>query len=617
MQRNWIGKSTGAEVDFIVCPPLSPPNVSVGGPDHGSPTKDFGDDKNLRIRVFTTRPDTLFGATYVVLSPEHPLVPKLTAPNQKKAVSEYQAQAAKKSDLQRTDLAKEKTGVFIGAYAINPVNNKKIPIWIADYVLMGYGTGAIMAVPAHDERDYEFAKKFKLPIIEVISGGDISKAAFAGVGVCVNSETPDKSFSISGLASDVATHKIITWLESKKIGKKSINYKLRDWLFSRQRYWGEPIPIIHVDGKPKPLPQSDLPLLLPEVKSYEPTGTGESPLAAIKDWVEIKDPETKKPARRETNTMPQWAGSCWYYLRYIDSRNDKSLVDSKKEKYWMPVDLYVGGAEHAVLHLLYARFWHKVLFDCGVVSTKEPFQKLVNQGMILGEDNQKMSKSRGNVINPDELITDYGADSVRLYEMFLGPLEMVKPWSTKGVEGVYRFLGRVWRLFVNQDGKLQSHIQNRSPREEELKRLHRVIKKVTDDLESLKFNTAISALMIFLNEESNQENHSREALEKFILLLAPFAPHMAEELWERLGHKKTLAYEPWPVYEARFLVETEVEIVIQIAGKIRSRMTIPKGLSESELKERVFSDETIKKWIDGKTVQKFIVVPNRLVNLIV
>ncbi|OGW86145.1 MAG: leucine--tRNA ligase [Omnitrophica bacterium RIFCSPLOWO2_01_FULL_45_10b] len=596
MQRNWIGKSVGAEVDF----PVAVSGTAVPG------TAD-------KIRVFTTRPDTLFGATYMVLAPEHPLVSKITGASQKSEVLKYQEASARKSDLQRTDLAKEKTGVFTGAYAINPVNQKKIQIWIADYVLMGYGTGAIMAVPAHDERDYEFAKKFKLPIIEVISGGDISKAAFTGVGTVVNSKTPDDSFTINSLPSDQAIPKITAWLEQKKLGKKAINYRLRDWLFSRQRYWGEPIPIIHVDGKVKPLPLADLPIVLPEVKSYEPTGTGESPLAVIKDWVETKDPETKKPALRETNTMPQWAGSCWYYLRYLDPQNDRELVNSKKEKYWMAVDLYVGGAEHAVLHLLYARFWHKVLYDCGIVSTTEPFLRLVNQGMILGEDNQKMSKSRGNVVNPDVLVREYGADSVRLYEMFLGPLEMVKPWSTKGVEGVYRFLGRAWRLVTE-------HIDQKEdvpPTEEELKILHRAIQKVSEDIEALKFHTAIAALMIFINEMMKLEKNSRKSLEAFVLLLAPFAPHIAEELWQKLGHSESLAYEPWPSYNEQYLVELEVEIVIQVAGKIRARLTIPKSLQEEKLKEMVLADETVKKWIGGKPIQKFIVVPDRLVNIIV
>ncbi len=587
-QRNWIGKSIGAEVDFSI------------------------DGSSEKIRVFTTRPDTLFGATYMVLAPEHPLVSELTTKDRAKDVERYQQESAKKSDLQRTDLAKEKTGVFTGAYAINPVNNQKIPIWIADYVLLGYGTGAIMAVPAHDERDYEFAKKFKLPIVEVISGGDISKNAFTGIGTVVNSTNPEKSFSIDGLSSDKAILKITEWLDKKGFGKKAVNYRLRDWLFSRQRYWGEPIPIIHVDGKPKLLAESDLPIMLPEVKSYEPTGTGESPLAAMKQWVEIKNSETKKSARRETNTMPQWAGSCWYYLRYLDPRNNQKLVDSKKEKYWMAVDLYVGGAEHAVLHLLYARFWHKVLYDIGVVSTKEPFTRLVNQGMILGEDNQKMSKSRGNVVNPDILVREYGADSVRLYEMFMGPLEMVKPWSTKGTEGVYRFLSRVWRLIVDESGS----IKDSQPTEEELKILHRAIKKATEDLESLKFHTAISALMIFVNDIMKLETRSRKTMETFILLLAPFAPHITEELWQRLGHKQSLAYENWPGYDEEYLRESEVEIVIQILGKIRSHMTVPKGLEEGKLKEKVLADENIRKWLDGRQVRKFIVVPDRLVNII-
>lgn len=591
MQRNWIGKSVGAEVDFLVA------------------------SGNEKIRVFTTRPDTLFGATYMVLSPEHPLVPKVTSPAQLKAVKQYQEQAARKSDRERTDLGKEKTGVFTGGFAVNPVNGKKIPIWIADYVLISYGTGAIMAVPAHDERDYEFAKKFDLPIVEVISGGDISAAAFTGIGKVINSETPDRLFSINGLSSDKAILKMTEWLEKKGIGKKSIQYRLRDWLFSRQRYWGEPIPVIHADGKLKPLSEKDLPLMLPEVESYQPTGTGESPLAAIKNWVETKDPETGKPARRETNTMPQWAGSCWYYLRYLDSHNDRMIADPKKEKYWLPVDLYIGGAEHAVLHLLYSRFWHKVLYDIGVVTTKEPFHRLVNQGMILGEDNQKMSKSRGNVINPDVVVGDYGADSMRLYEMFMGPLEMVKPWSMRGLEGVSRFLARTWRLVVEEKKAVLNPSQDGDDEETHLR--HRTIKKVTEEMEQLKFHTAISALMIFVNELMKLESYSQKSLEILILLLAPFAPHIAEELWERLGHKQTLAYEAWPVYEERYTQTSEVEMVIQVQGKIRSRMKVSKGLGEAELKEMVLRDENVKKWVDGDRIAKFIVVPDRLVNIIV
>ncbi len=593
MQRNWIGKSVGAEVDFQVA---------------GS---------NEKIRVFTTRPDTLFGATYMVLAPEHPLVKKMATADQKKFVEAYIDQTARKTDLQRTDLAKEKTGVFTGAYAINPVNQKQIPIWIADYVLISYGTGAIMAVPAHDERDFEFATKFKLPIVEVISGGNISNEAFTGIGKCINSTTPDKSFSIDGLPSDAAKEKITKWLEDKKIGEKSIQYKLRDWLFSRQRYWGEPIPVIHVDGKPKPLSEKDLPIMLPETKSYKPTGTGESPLAGIPDWVNTKDPETGKPAKRETNTMPQWAGSCWYYLRYLDPKNGKQLVDPKKEKYWMPVDLYVGGAEHAVLHLLYARFWHKVLYDAGVVSTKEPFQKLVNQGMILGEDNQKMSKSRGNVINPDDVIREYGADSLRLYEMFMGPLEMVKPWSMRGVEGVSRFLARVWRLFVDRDDKLQKTIENRQPTNDELRVLHQAIQKVTDDLDNMRFNTAISALMVFVNEMTKAATQPKSMLETFLLLLAPFAPHIAEELWSRLGHSQTLAYEKWPSYDKKYLVQDEAEIAVQVLGKIKARIVVSRNISEDELKAKVLELPDIKPLIDGKKINKIFIVPGRLVNILV
>lgn len=598
-QRNWIGKSTGAEVDFEL--------AMVPG--------------TIKIRIYTTRPDTLFGATYVVLSPEHSLLEKITTPEQKSAVKEYAEKASRKSDLERTDLAKEKSGVFTGAYAVNPVNGKKIPIWIADYVLISYGTGAIMSVPAHDERDYEFATKFKLPVIQVIRppenlAGSI-QGAFTGVGVCENSSTPDKSFSIDGMPSDAGKEKITTWLEKKGIGKKSVQYKLRDWLFSRQRYWGEPIPVIHVDGQPKLVDEKDLPVLLPETQSFKPTGTGESPLAAIHDWVNIEDPKTGKPAKRETNTMPQWAGSCWYYLAFIDPHSKPAFLDHRKEKYWMPVDLYVGGAEHAVLHLLYSRFWHKVLFDCKEVSTVEPFQKLVNQGMILGEDNQKMSKSRGNVVSPDVMVELYGADSIRLYEMFLGPLEMTKPWSTQGVEGVYRFLGRVWRLIIDSDkNSLQANILDREPLPEELKLLHQTIKKVTDDIEAIRLNTAISALMIFVNETNKVQDHAKEVIEKFVLLLAPFAPHQAEELWRHLGHAKTLAREPWPSYDPKYLEEDEMEMAILVSGKVRSKMVVAKGLSEEAIRQMALNDDKIKPLLDGKKVKQVVVVPGRVVNVV-
>ncbi|MBN1687949.1 MAG: leucine--tRNA ligase [Candidatus Omnitrophica bacterium] len=595
MQRNWIGKSVGAEVDFPVA---------------------VSDDV---IRVFTTRPDTLFGATYMVLAPEHPLVKKIVTPDKKKEVEAYVRQASLKSDLDRTDLAKEKTGVFTGAYATNPLTQKEIPIWIADYVLISYGTGAIMAVPAHDERDFEFATKFKLPIVWVIQEPgvpeDNKERAFVGVGLCKNSTTPDKSFSIDEMPSDQAIPKITDWLKKKGIGKKSIQYKLRDWLFSRQRYWGEPIPVIHVDEKPCLVDEKELPIRLPESRSYKPTGTGESPLALMKEWVNTQDPKTGRPAKRETNTMPQWAGSCWYYLRFIDPKNPKAAVAEKKEKYWMPVDLYVGGAEHAVLHLLYARFWHKVLYDCGVVSEVEPFKRLVNQGMILGEDNQKMSKSRGNILNPDELIERYGADSIRLYEMFMGPLEMTKPWSMQGVEGVYRFLGRTWRLFISE-GTLHSKVQNRKPNAAEQKLIHQTVKKVTEDIEGIRLNTAISALMIFVNVMLKEETCSREVMEKFVLLLAPFAPHLTEELWKRLGHSGTLAYEAWPEYDPSYLVEETVEMAVLIGGKVRAKISVSKEEKEDNIREKVFQDEQVKQWLEGKEIKQVIVVPGRIVNIV-
>lgn len=607
MQRNWIGKSVGAEVDFAIAP--SSESFSLRPQD----------DEKRRIRVFTTRPDTLFGATYMVLAPDHPYVSSITAADKKAEVSAYVEKAARKSDLERTDLAKEKSGVFTGAYAINPMNQKKIPIWIADYVLISYGTGAIMAVPAHDERDHEFARKYKLPIVEVISGGEVQKEAFSGAGKVVNSEAPDKSFSINGLMSDAAKEKITDWLEGKGLGKKAINYRLRDWLFSRQRYWGEPIPVVHSASKGiVPLSEKDLPLTLPDMTDFKPTGTFEPPLSKAADWLKATVPGSpKEPALRETNTMPQWAGSCWYYLRYLDPKNKERLVDPKKEKYWMPIDLYVGGAEHAVLHLLYSRFWHKVLYDIGVVSTKEPFHRLVNQGMILGEDGQKMSKSRGNVINPDDVIREYGADSMRLYEMFMGPLEIVKPWSMRAVEGVYRFLGRVWRLFIHENGHIHPEIKKQPPSQEQFRILHKTIKKVTEDLDGMRFNTAISAMMIFVNDFSKTETRPLEILEPFILLLAPFAPHLAEELWEKLGHSKTLAYEPWPVYDDAYLIESEEEVAFQVTGRVRSRALVPVDITDEELKKKALDDEKVKQWIEGKKIHKVIVIPHRLVNIVV
>ncbi len=614
MQRNWIGKSTGAEVIFQ----LEDHPQGNGDLDSRFRGNDTADD--LNIPVYTTRPDTLFGATYMVLSPEHALVPKITTASKKAAVLEYQTQAQHKSDLERTDLAKTKTGVFTGAYAINPVNKKPIPIWIADYVLASYGTGAIMAVPAHDERDYAFAKKFSLPVIPVIhrSDAEIEKLAgkdpqdelFSGEGINFNSGF------LNGLKTVDAKEKITEWLEENKIGKKQIQYKLRDWIFSRQRYWGEPIPVIHVDGKHQLIDEKELPLMLPEVKTYKATGTGESPLGAIPEWVNTVDPKTGKPALRETNTMPQWAGSCWYYLRYLDPNNTGKLIDPVKEKYWMPVDLYVGGAEHAVLHLLYSRFWHKVLFDLGVVSTKEPFQSLTNQGMILGEDGQKMSKSRGNVANPEEIMDTYGADSVRLYEMFMGPLEMTKPWNTSGVEGVYRFLGKVWRLFTEGEGKLSANIEDREPTAQELKILHKAIKKVTQDTDGMRFNTAISAMMVFSNEMGEVYKRSKKIMSQFLLLLAPYAPHLAEELWQKLGNKNTLAYEPWPKWDESVLKEDTVELGVLVGGKVKAKIVVAVGETDENIKKTALEHADVQKALSGKTIKQVIIVPGRIVNIV-
>ncbi|MNS05995.1 Leucine--tRNA ligase [compost metagenome] len=588
MQRNWIGKSEGAEVDFAI------------------------EGQTESLTVFTTRPDTLFGASYAVLAPEHALVEVITTEDRREAVKAYQEQAARKSDLERTDLAKEKSGVFTGAYAINPVNGAKVPIWIADYVLAGYGTGAIMAVPAHDERDYEFAKQFDLPILEVVSGGDISKEAYAGDGAHVNSDF------LNGLNNEEAIKKAISWLEEQGKGKGKVTYRLRDWLFSRQRYWGEPIPILHLeDGTMKPVPVDQLPLVLPDVDQIKPSGTGESPLANVTEWVNTTDPETGLPARRETNTMPQWAGSCWYYLRFIDPHNDNELCSPEKQKEWLPVDLYIGGAEHAVLHLLYARFWHKVLYDLGVVSTKEPFHKLVNQGMILGTNNEKMSKSRGNVINPDEIVNEYGADTLRIYEMFMGPLEATKPWNASGVEGTYRFLSRVWRLFIGEDGGLSSKIVDGEGSEEFKRTWHKTIKKVTEDLDGLRFNTAISQLMIFINEAYKTDVVPKEAAANFVQLLSPLAPHIAEELWQRLGHEESVTYVAWPSYDEAWTVDAEVEIVVQVNGKIVERAKIAKDLDQAAMQELTLELPNVKRAIEGKSVRKVIAVPGKLVNIVV
>lgn len=588
MQRNWIGKSTGAEVIFAV------------------------EGHEASLEVFTTRPDTLFGASYCVLAPEHKLVDSITAEDQKAAVAEYRDKAARKSDLERTDLAKEKSGVFTGAYAINPVNGAQVPIWIADYVLAGYGTGAIMAVPGHDTRDWEFAKQFGLDIIEVVQGGNVQEEAYTGEGPHVNSDF------LNGLDNKEAIAKMIAWLEEQGSGKGKVTYRLRDWLFSRQRYWGEPIPILHLeDGTMKTVPVDQLPLVLPDVEAIKPSGTGESPLANVTGWVETVDPETGMKARRETNTMPQWAGSCWYYLRYIDPHNDKELCSPEKQKEWLPVDLYIGGAEHAVLHLLYARFWHKVLYDIGVVDTKEPFHKLVNQGMILGNNNEKMSKSRGNVINPDEIVEAYGADTLRVYEMFMGPLEATKPWNEKGVEGIHRFLSRVWRLFVNEDGSISAKITPDGGTDDFKRTWHKTLKKVTEDFEHLRFNTAISQLMIFINDAYKQDTLATEAAEQFVQMLSPLAPHIAEELWQLLGHEGSISYVAWPAYDEAWTVDAEVEIVVQVNGKIVQRTLIPQDMSQDDMQNHALSVPNVKAAVEGKTVRKIIAVPGKLVNIVV
>ena len=620
MQKNWIGRSEGAEVTF-----------RISGKEQG-------------ITVFTTRPDTLFGATYMVLAPEHPLVDLLTTPDRRQAVDEYRYQAKLKSELERTALEKEKTGVFTGGSAVNPATKKEIPVWIADYVILTYGTGAIMAVPAHDQRDYEFARKYRLPLRAVIKPSaewlkknapekwsqlpeelldneyekvpELFQTTYSGDGTGMNSANED--VSLNGLTTRTAIETMVVWLAKKKIGAFSVNYKLRDWLFSRQRYWGEPFPIVyHENGEPEALPETDLPIVLPASKSFKPSESGESPLSTIKSWVTYKDPRSKKKVKRETHTMPQWAGSCWYYLRYIDPHNAKELVSKEKEKYWMPVDLYIGGAEHAVLHLLYARFWHKVLYDHGYVSTTEPFARLVNQGTILGEDGQKMSKSRGNVVNPDDVVREYGADALRLFEMFMGPLVDTKPWSTRGVEGVSRFLNRVWRMVVSEDGKIHPSIRDAALTAEQEFVLHQTIKKVSLDLDSLSFNTAISQLMIFVNEFLNSDPKPRKAIETFVLLLSPFAPHIAEELWSRLGHAGSLAYDPWPLFDDEKIKVSNVELVVQINGNVRAKFPIRIDEDEEVLKKMVLADERVRQYLNGKTIVKVVIVKNKLVSIVV
>jgi len=601
MQRNWIGRSEGANVVFKV--------------DKST----LKNNEDLSFEIYTTRPDTLFGVTYMVLSPEHPLVDKLTTPEQKQAVASYIEAAARKSDLERTDLAKGKTGVFSGAYAVNPVNDQKIPIWIADYVLISYGTGAIMAVPAHDERDWEFAKEFKLPIILVVSadkpqaGKDYSgepAECTSADGYSVNSST------FTGLPTEEAKKRITQWLEEKGIGKRAVNYKLRDWIFSRQRYWGEPIPVVHCEKCGiVPLSEKDLPLKLPQVKSYAPTGTGESPLAGITEWVNTTCPKCGGKAKRETNTMPQWAGSCWYYIRYLDPKNDKAFAAKDKIDYWLPVDLYIGGVEHAVLHLLYSRFWHKVLYDLGLVNSVEPFQRLVNQGMILGEDNQKMSKSRGNVINPDDIIKEYGADSLRVYEMFMGPLEVSKPWNMAGVTGVSRFLERLWAISEKPVSEAAPGSEQAGGAELQ-KLLHRTIEKVTKDTATLNFNTAISAMMIYSTELAKLAEIPRAMWEPLVIMAGAYAPHLGEELWEKLGHKESVSLSQWASFDPKLTVFDEVTIVVQVGGKIREKFTAAAGTAKEELEKTALALPGTQKWLEGQTIAKVITVPDKLVNIV-
>ena len=591
MQRNWIGKSVGAEIDFKI----------------------EGTDKVFT--VFTTRADTVFGVSYCVLAPEHKLVEEIVTEGQRAAVEEYLDIVKRKSDLERTDLNKDKTGVFTGAYAINPVNGEKVELWIADYVLASYGTGAVMAVPAHDERDYEFATKFNLPIKAVIEENGEIVVPFFGDGKHINSDF------INGLNNEEAISKVIEFLEENKVGRSKVTYKLRDWLFSRQRYWGEPIPIIHwEDGTMTTVPDSELPLLLPETDNIKPSGTGESPLANIEEWLNVVDPETGKKGKRETNTMPQWAGSCWYYLRYIDPHNDEMFADPEKLKYWLPVDVYIGGAEHAVLHLLYARFWHKVLYDLGLVPSREPFQKLFNQGMILAEGKdgrpEKMSKSKGNVVNPDDIIVSHGADTLRVYEMFMGPLDASIAWSENGLDGSRRFLDRVYRLFVDEEtGKVNDKVQDKDNEELEVS-YNFTVKKVSEDIEILGFNTAISQLMVFVNDCYKAEYIPRKYALGFIQLLAPFAPHLAEEMWEIYGNTESISYVPWPVFDESKLVSDTVEIVVQLMGKVKTKLDVKKDLTPAELEQIVLANEEVKELIEGKQVMKVIVVPGRLVNIV-
>ena len=595
LQKNWIGKSEGVELGFDI------------------------DGHNDTINVYTTRPDTLFGASYMVLAPEHTLIHSIVTDEQRSKVEAYIEETKKKSDFDRTEVNKDKTGVFTGSYAINPFSKEKIEIWIADYVLISYGTGAIMAVPGHDERDWEFASKYNLPIVEVVEGGDVSKAAYTAKGNAkiINSSN-DKTLSMDGLSVDQAIKEAILFIEKNSIGKATVNYKLRDWLFSRQRYWGEPFPLIHKDDSVELIQEKDLPVMLPEVENYKPSDDGKSPLSLVKNWVEVKDESDNIIGLRETNTMPQWAGSCWYFLRFTDPNNTIEAWSKERENYWMPVDLYIGGQEHAVLHLLYARFWHHVLYDLDLVSTKEPFKKLYNQGMILGDDGTKMSKSRGNVINPEEIMDEYGSDSMRLYEMFMGPLNKSKPWSTKGLQGCYRFVNKLWSIIVDENGNLCSKIVDNDEEDKDTLFLHhQTIKKLGEDIENLHFNTAVSQLMIYCNHLQKCSTVSKKLIEELVIILSPFVPHLSEEFWSLLGHSETITYQPWPQFDESLIQLDEVTIAVQVNGKLRANINIAKDSDENDVIFEAMSLENVKKFTSDGNIVKTIYVPNRLLNFVV
>ena len=595
LQKNWIGKSEGVELGFDI------------------------DGHNDTINVYTTRPDTLFGASYMVLAPEHTLIHSIVTDEQRSKVEAYIEETKKKSDFDRTEVNKDKTGVFTGSYAINPFSKEKIEIWIADYVLISYGTGAIMAVPGHDERDWEFASKYNLPIVEVVEGGDVSEAAYTAKGNAkiINSSN-DKTLSMDGLSVDQAIKEAILFIEKNSIGKATVNYKLRDWLFSRQRYWGEPFPLIHKDDSVELIQEKDLPVMLPEVENYKPSDDGKSPLSLVKNWVEVKDESGNIIGLRETNTMPQWAGSCWYFLRFTDPNNTNEAWSKEKENYWMPVDLYIGGQEHAVLHLLYSRFWHHVLYDLDLVSTKEPFKKLYNQGMILGDDGTKMSKSRGNVINPEEIMDEYGSDSMRLYEMFMGPLNKSKPWSTKGLQGCYRFVNKLWSIIVDENGNLSSKIVDSDEEDKDTLFLHhQTIKKLGEDIENLHFNTAVSQLMIYCNHLQKCSTVSKKLVEELVIILSPFVPHLSEEFWSLLGHSETITYQPWPQFDEDLIQLDEVAIAVQVNGKLRANINIAKDSDEKDVISEAMSLENVEKFTSEGNVVKTIYVPNRLLNFVV